>query len=466
MARRSTACLRVLGNGGSVLANADDTNIPLPPKNGQPQSLALPDPSLEFTIPGGTNEITLVMRDLENRGGIGFPYRIVVEPLFPDFQLQANDSQVSVPRGGTAAVGVTVRRKGYSGPITVTVADPPAGLTVRPGTIAAGQTAGVLSLSAAADAKFPAAPIKLVARGQGANGPFERLAFKPVVYAQQTPLPTCSITEYGLVAAPALALPVTLDTPPAPIEVAHGLSATIPVKVTRTKGADGALAISPLPLPPGLTIANATIADKAAEGKVTVKSAVAAPLGTMTVGLQAKGKFAGAEQTFALPAVTLIDRASRDRRAGRARARDQARRNRRAQRENRPQGSVRRPRDRQDQRPARRPESRAGHRGGQRVRLRRQDRRRRQGRPGLGGNPGRDRLPDRKERLLGSPRGSGGQSAANQVEWPVAVSKRELGRQDDCRATRASNPRSEMLSDVSDIRCVASRRSGHGRDCR
>jgi hypothetical protein len=297
--------LRVLGNGGSVLANADDTTIPLPPKGAQPQSLALPDPSLDLTIPGGTNEITIVMRDLEGRGGIGFPYRIVVEPLFPDFELLANESQVSVPRGGTAAVAVTVRRKGHSGPITVTVADLPAGLTVRPGTIAAGQTTGVLSLTAAADAKFPAAPIKLVARAQGANGPIERLAFKPVVYAQQVPLPTCSITEYGLVAAPALALPVTLDTPPAPIEVAHGLSAIIPVTVVRTKGSDGALAISPLPLPPGLTIANSTIADKATDGKVTVTAAVAVPLGTMTVGLEAKGKIAGADRTFSLPAVTL-----------------------------------------------------------------------------------------------------------------------------------------------------------------
>ena len=53
---------------------------------------------------------------------------------------------------------------------------------------------------------------------------------------------------------------------------------------------------------------------------------------------------------------------------------------------------------------------------GECVELRRQDRRRRQGRPGLGGNPGRDRLPDRKERLLGAPRAAGGQSVADQVE--------------------------------------------------
>ena len=299
--------LRVLGTGGSVIANADDTNVPLPVRPGQQaQALVLPDPSLEFTIPGGTTEVTLAIRDLENRGGIGFPYRIVVEPLFPDFQLQVNDPQISVPRGGTANVAVTVTRKGYSGPLSVTVADPPVGLTVRPGTIAAGQTVGLLSLSAAANGSFPAAPIKLVARGQGANGAFERLASNTVVYAQQPPLPTCSITEYGLVVAPALALPVTLDTPAAPIEVAHGLSATIPVKVTRTKGSDGALAISPLPLPPGLAVPGATIADKALEGKADRSSlALQAALGTMTVGLQAKGKIGGAERTIALPAVTL-----------------------------------------------------------------------------------------------------------------------------------------------------------------
>ncbi len=299
------AVLRVVGNGGSALANADDTTTPLPPVNGQAQSLVVPDPSLEFTVPGGTNEITLVLRDLEDRGGVGFPYRIVVEPLVPDFQLVLNDSEVSVPRGGTAAVGVTVQRRGYTGAINTTFADPPAGLSVRSGTIAAGQTTGVLSLSAAVDASFPAAPIKLIGRAQGVKGLIEQLAFKHVVLAKQASLATCSITEYGLMVAPALAEPVVFDTPSAAIEVAHGLSATVPVKLTRSKGADAALAISPLPLPPGLTIAALTVAEKALDGKLTVTAAVATPLGVMTVGFQAKGKFGGQDRTFDLPAVML-----------------------------------------------------------------------------------------------------------------------------------------------------------------
>ena len=271
----------------------------------QAQALVLPDPSLELTIPGGTTEITLVIRDLENRGGIGFPYRIVVEPLLPDFELLANESQLSVPRGGTASTGVTIRRKGFSGPITVTVADSPPGISVRPGLIAAGQNTGALTLSAGADASFPPTPIKLVGRAQRTEGPFERLASKQVVYAQQNNVPMCSIDHFGLIAAPALALPVHFETPSTPIEVPHGFSATIPVKVARTKGADAALAITALPLPAGLAVPKYSITEKAAEGKVRVTAAVAAPLGTSTLVLQAKGKVGGAERVIDLPAITL-----------------------------------------------------------------------------------------------------------------------------------------------------------------
>jgi hypothetical protein len=299
------AVLRVEGKGGSAIANADDTTIPMPPKNGMPQSIILPDPIIETTVPSGTSEITVVIRDLERRGGIGFPYRIVAEPIVPDFELAAGAPEVSVPRGGTAAVGVTVKRKGYSGPITVTVDGPPAGLTVRPAMIAAGQAAGTLTLSATADAHFPAAPVRLVGRGQDTGGPIERIAATRVVFSKQENLPTSSITEYGLVAAPALATPVTLDVAPEPIEVAQGFGATIPVKVVRTKGSDGALAISALALPAGVAIPGDTIADKAAEGKVRVQAALEAALGTTTLALQGKGKIAGADRVIVVPAVTL-----------------------------------------------------------------------------------------------------------------------------------------------------------------
>ena len=40
------------------------------------------------------------VRDLEGRGGIGFPYRIIVTPIVPSFVVTLNETQVSIPRGG------------------------------------------------------------------------------------------------------------------------------------------------------------------------------------------------------------------------------------------------------------------------------------------------------------------------------------------------------------------------------
>ena len=257
---------------------------------------------------------------------------------------------------------MTVKRKGYSGPITVTVADPPAGLTVRPGY----------------DRRRPDRRRAVAVRGRRrqvprgsdqARRPRRRGSTarsngsRPSRWSTPSsrPLPTCSITEYGLVAAPALGARRSRSThPPAPIEVAHGFGATIPVKVVRDQGIRRCTGDLRAPLPPGLTIARRRSPTRRPRARSRVKRPLAAPLGTMTVGLQAKGKIAGADQTFALPAVTLSVVRPATRRAGRAGARDQAGSDGRAQGQDRPQGDLQRAGDRQDQRPARRPQGRAG----------------------------------------------------------------------------------------------------------
>jgi hypothetical protein len=297
--------LQVLGGKGAVLANADDTTIQVPGQPAGQGTLVFPDPSLDLTVPGGTTEVTLVLRDLEGRGGVGFPYRLVVTPMVPGFELTVNEPQVSVPRGGSVAVGVAVTRKDFNGPINVTIQDPPAGLTVRPATIAAGQAVGALSISATSSAAFTALPLRLVGRAQGPEGPITVEAARELVFAKQSILPTNALIQYGLPAAPALPGPVILEAQAEPIEVAHGFGATIPIKVLRTKGSDAALAITPLPLPPGLAIPAANVAEKTVQGAVTVNSTPEAALGTTTIGLLAKGKFAGTEQTIGIPAVTL-----------------------------------------------------------------------------------------------------------------------------------------------------------------
>jgi hypothetical protein len=297
--------LQVLGGKGESLATADDTAPPPPGKGKKAPPIASPDPSLDFTVPAGQTEITLALRDLGGRGGLGYPYRIRVVPANVAFELALDDAQVSIPRGGTAAVGVTVVRKGYNGPITLDVAHPPKDLTVQAGTIAEGQLVGSLTLTAAREADFGAVWLAVTGQGKGPDGPIVVTAQKSIVFAAQTILNTNKQIQVGLAAAPALPPPLTIRAPDKPIEVAHGAGGTIALSLQRSEGADAALTVASLPLPPGLSLGEAKIAEKKDTADIVINAAPEAALGTMTIALVAKGKLAGADHTIAAPEITL-----------------------------------------------------------------------------------------------------------------------------------------------------------------
>lgn len=302
--------LQILGAKDAVVATADDTTVTpagaaTAAANRRAAAYVLPDPSLNFTVPAGSNEITLALRDLESRGGVGFPYRITVTPVTPTFELSLADSEVNVPKRGAALVGVTVVRKGYNGPITLSVANPPPGLWVRPGRIADGQLVGTLSLAAASDARFEPFTLEVVGRGEGTAAPIVVTASKTIVFATHGTLPTNSLIQHGLAAATTVPPAIAFDVPAGPVDVVHGYGVPITVNLARAEGAEGELAVSSLPLPPGLAIPAVKLGARDEQGKVTVNAAVETAIGPMTIGLTAKGKFDKVEQTFAMPAVTL-----------------------------------------------------------------------------------------------------------------------------------------------------------------
>ena len=300
--------LQILGAKNAVLATADDTTEKptKKPANAQTPPQISPDPSFAtYTVPAGLTELTLALKDLESRGGVGYPFRISVTPITPDVELTLDDDQVSVPKGGTASVGVTVVRRGYTGPIALKVVDPPAGLSVRPGTIAEGQLLGAFSISAAPDAKFDPTPLKVVGEIPGPDGPVQIAASKTIVFAQQATIPTNFQPFAGLAAAPASPFPVRLETPDGPIEVAHGCGVPVVVKAVRDKGADAALPLTTLPLPPGLTVPAVSIAEKKNEATLAINTAIEHPIGTVSIAIQSKAKLNGAQETLAAPTITL-----------------------------------------------------------------------------------------------------------------------------------------------------------------
>jgi hypothetical protein len=303
--------LQVKGPDGAVLANADDTAAPAQNKAKaaakKAAALNSPDPSLDFTVPAGMTEITLTLRDLRGEGGNGYPYRLTVESAdAAPFQVTPVDDQLNIPKGGTAAVAVTITRTGFNGPIKLNVANPPPGLTIRPGMVNAGQTVGTLTITATPEASFELANLKLIGEGQGGPTPVVVEASKSIVFAEQGTLATNVMVQEGLPAATALPIPITLDAPTTPVEVVHGYGAPVPVKAVRAAGTeDIVLTFGSTPLPAGFTIGASTIAAKAVEGGAIVNAAPEAPLGPTILALTAKGTIAGKEKTLAVPAVTV-----------------------------------------------------------------------------------------------------------------------------------------------------------------
>ncbi len=303
--------LQVRGPDGAVLATADDTPAPAQDKAKakvkKAAALSTPDPSLGFTVPAGMPEITLSLRDLRGEGGDGYPYRLTVKPLeAAPFQVAPVDDQINIPKGGTAAVAVTVTRETFSGPIKLIVANPPPGLTIRPGRVNGGQSVGALTITASPEAAFEVANLKVIGESQGGPTPVIVEASKTIIFAEQGTLATNAMVQEGLPAAIALPTAITLESPTTPVEVVHGYGGLVPVKATRSPGTeDVVLTFGSTPLPAGFTIGGSNIPAKANEGNAVVNAAVEAPLGPTILALTAKGNLGGKERILAVPAVTV-----------------------------------------------------------------------------------------------------------------------------------------------------------------
>lgn len=295
------ARITVFGAKGAKLGEADDAQSPPPGPN--LAQLISPDPSIIVTVPQNPPEVTIAIRDLVGRGGIGYAYRIIVEPNLPAPALALPSTEIAVPKGGSALLSVT--RGGDAGPLVLSALNPPAGLSVTPGMMSQGQNQGVITLTAAKDAQFQASQLTIV--GKKPNDDTPHVAVATIIFAKQENMATNLEHPQGVFVAPATAAPVALEAPSAPIEIVHGYSAQAVIKASRGEKGAGALAISALPgpLPPGITIAAATIAEKAGETPITLSASTDAPMNQATIGLVAKGKIDGQDLTLAIPGVTI-----------------------------------------------------------------------------------------------------------------------------------------------------------------
>jgi hypothetical protein len=172
---RIEAIITAYGPDGKKLDSAGDKPLPEDVFAVQGTSRTSSDPFLNLKVPEGVREITLSVEDLAERGGRNYGYRLGIRRQPEDFKLTILSPFVNIPAGGTAVVTVVADRRGYDGPIQLSVADLPEGVRYEGGVIPreyvdannarSFNRRGVLVLSAESDVTI--SPRELAVFGEG-----------------------------------------------------------------------------------------------------------------------------------------------------------------------------------------------------------------------------------------------------------------------------------------------------------
>ncbi|MGH9631305.1 MAG: PPC domain-containing protein, partial [Bryobacteraceae bacterium] len=132
---RLEGVITVYGPDGKKLDSAGDKPLAEDVFAVQGTSRTSSDPFLNFKVPDGIDQIDVAVEDLARRGGLVYGYRLIARSQAEDFMLTTRSPYVNIPAGGTVMVDVAVDRRGYNGPIQLTIPDLPQGLKVEGGYI-------------------------------------------------------------------------------------------------------------------------------------------------------------------------------------------------------------------------------------------------------------------------------------------------------------------------------------------
>jgi hypothetical protein len=136
------------------------------------------DPEVTWTPPQDGTYL-LEVRDLHDRGGGRYAYRLRLTAATPDYDLTLAADRFTLTPGKPLEIAVTVnRRHGLAKPITIRAVDLPDGVTAEPATSQpTGETAKAVKLRLTATATAKAGPFRIVG---SADGQPERRAVAPI----------------------------------------------------------------------------------------------------------------------------------------------------------------------------------------------------------------------------------------------------------------------------------------------
>ncbi|HAB18594.1 MAG TPA: PPC domain-containing protein [Verrucomicrobiota bacterium] len=251
------ALLTLLDSQGAVIQRNDDSSGP--------------DARIEFDAKKDTDYL-LALRDLTDRGGSRFGYRVTVKAAdtTPDFVVRSPAGRFRIHQGGFTAVRCDLeRRNGFDGVVRITGDALPPGITAAALVLGSAPNFGWIVLHAAADAPLGANPLKLIASGERSG----RALTRPVQFSEQGWLTVLPPASFELDVAQASAL------------VEQNTNTVLDVTITRREGFNGEVKVFAEDAPK-VSIPAVTISSGQARAKMVLAAAYNADSGPRPIMLR------------------------------------------------------------------------------------------------------------------------------------------------------------------------------------
>lgn len=210
---------------------------------------SIEDPTLSVQIPK-EGQLWLEVADRLERMGPGFAYRLTVLDPASAMDLRTQQSAWLAPLGGTVALKVELDRKGFNGPIRVSVAGLPEGWSAPPAVAPPGVNDVYLTVSIPEEAKQTAAAIELIGGPLDAKkAPIQRCRHEMVLgmerFNRRERSPKMlQLRQFAVVAGPKAEQSLAVGAP----NFDERTTATFPLNWTGPSG----VSFSALGLPPGI----------------------------------------------------------------------------------------------------------------------------------------------------------------------------------------------------------------------
>ncbi len=293
----SDLVFRMLNSSGKSIATADD--------NGAAEGV------LDVTFPSD-GEYTLELIDLNKRGGPQYTYRVVPTPYRPGFTLAASTETLTVPAGGTTSLTITAARRDYAGPIELSIAGLPAGVSAGPVYLGPGVNSVTTTVTADPSAKpLHLTSITIEGRAEIQGSLFTSTA-SPVDALRAR---WNGVTQVSPRFRKALALAVgpaqgfSLQLEPQEIVLGQNLKATVRVVANRTAGFDAPIKLVTIPekdgVPGNIAIELKPIEAGKSEVDLSISANDKAPHGPFSITIAGVHEKDKTSTTVLTPSLTL-----------------------------------------------------------------------------------------------------------------------------------------------------------------